>query len=83
MTFDLGWPWPWPPTTNGGSRATPGASLVKIGAGVSEIYMVVTLKWPLVISVELSCKLVELSYKFQDFIPSDLGPWMTLTLTPL
>ena len=39
MTFDLGWPWP--PITIGGSRATPGESLVKIGAGVSEIWW-----WP-------------------------------------
>ena len=41
MTFDLGWPWPWTPITIGGSRATSGASFVKIGAGVCEIWW-----WP-------------------------------------
>ena len=74
MTFDLWWPWPWPPITIGGSRATPDASLVKISAGVSEIWW-----WPW---NDLCWPWLNSPANFKILPPSDLWPWMTLTPTP-
>ena len=71
MTFDLD---PDPPITIGGSRATPGASLVKIGAGVSEIWW-----WPW---NDLWWPWLNSPANFKILPPNDLWPWMTLTPTP-
>ena len=66
MTFDRGWPWPWPPKTIGESRPTPDASLVKIGAGVFEIWN--DLWWPQLNSPA--------NFKIYPQVTFDLGwPW--------
>ena len=64
----------WPPYNHGGSRATPGTSLVKIGAGVSEIWW-----WPW---LNPPANWLNSPANFKILPPSDLWPWMTLTRPP-
>ena len=76
------WPWVSLTLTPYNQRGVEGYTWCKFGQdrcwGFRD--MVVTLKWPMVTSVELSCKLVELSCKFQDFTPK--WPWTLDDLDP-
>ena len=81
MTFDLGWPWPWPLHNQ---RGVEGYTWCKFGQdrcwGFRD--MVVTLKWPLWPRLNSPANWLNSLANFKILPPSDLWPWMTLTLTP-